>query len=280
MAQNQRRMVYLKIWSSAQFSELSDKAKLLYIGTLTLADDDGRLIAKPSYLRGQIFPFDENISVSEILRLRNDIEKTLLFSVYSINNCEYIQHPNWTEYQVIRKDLYKKSTLPSRNATVTKPLQKRDTSKDKLSKDNTSDSTKVEYANIKNNKNKKMRNSFKYNEKNSSDTFEDSIDLDTGEFNKPKEPTRQKAINYIKDYFIAQCEKTIKIKPVMNFKQNIIIANLFKKGMKPSEITDVIDWWFNTQKDKTKIIQISICLSSYSLNSYQVTTGKKLYENK
>ena len=105
---------------------------------------------------------------------------------------------------------------------------------------------------------------------------EPTIDIDTGETNKPKEPTRQKAINYIKDYFGGECDKKVGIKPMMTFKQNIIIANLFKKGLKPSQITDVIDWWFQTQTDKGKIVQISICLSSYNLNNYQVMTGKKI----
>ena len=120
-----------------------------------------------------------------------------------------------------------------------------------------------------------MKNTWKYNEKNSSDTFEDSIDLDTGEFSKPKEPTRQKAINYIKEYFSLKCEKEIKIKPVLTYKQNIIIANLFNKNkMKPSEITEIIDWWFDTEQDKTKLIHIGFCLNATTINNYKLS--KKL----
>lgn len=125
-------------------------------------------------------------------------------------------------------------------------------------------------------KNKSMKNSFKYNENQHTDTFEDSIDIDTGEYKTPKVPKRQKAINYIKNYFMEKCEKKIGIKPMITFKQNIIIANLYKKGLKPSQIIEIIDWWFNTQTDKTKIIQIGICLSSYNINNYQVTTDKKI----
>lgn len=133
MANNQRRMIYTKIWTSEQFGKLSDRAKLLFIGSITLADDDGRLRGNPAYLRGQVFPYDENMAVSEVLRLRNEVEKSGLISVYSIDGCEYIQHPKWTDYQIIRKDLYKGSTLPIRNEAVTKPLRKRATSQVKLS---------------------------------------------------------------------------------------------------------------------------------------------------
>lgn len=115
-----------------------------------------------------------------------------------------------------------------------------------------------------------MKNSFKYNENKHSDTFEDSIDIETGEMARPKVPTRQKAINYIKQYFSDKCEKEIKLKPEMTYKNNIVIANLFNKGKKPSELTEVIDWWFDTQQDKGKLIHINLCLSSYTLNNYNV----------
>ncbi|HEC32988.1 MAG TPA: hypothetical protein ENI63_01880 [Candidatus Kaiserbacteria bacterium] len=135
MAQTQRRMVYSKIWVSIQFTSMSDKAKLLFIGMVTLADDDGRLIGNPAYLRGQIFSFDEEISVLEIKKERDEVEKSGLIEVYKIDGIEYILHPNWEKYQVIRGDLYTPSTLPDRNGIVTKPTQKSTLSKDKISKD-------------------------------------------------------------------------------------------------------------------------------------------------
>jgi len=139
MANSQRRMVYMKIWTSEQFGGLSDKAKILYIGMVTLADDDGRLRGNPAYLRGQIFPYNEDLSVTDVLQFRNEVEKSGLITTYSIDGFEYIEHPKWEEYQVIRKDLYKKSTLPSSNVNVTKPLRKSTLSKVKLSKDNIAD---------------------------------------------------------------------------------------------------------------------------------------------
>lgn len=168
MAQTQRRMVYSKIWSSEQFSKLTDKAKLLYIGMITLADDDGRLIANPAYLRGQIFTYYD-ISISDVLKLRKEVENTGLIFVYLVSENEYVEHPKWPEYQVIRGDLYRPSTLPNRNGKVTKSLQKSTLSKDKISKDNTSESKDSQGK-------KKLKN-----------MDEDFIDSDTGEYinNKP-----------------------------------------------------------------------------------------------
>lgn len=118
-----------------------------------------------------------------------------------------------------------------------------------------------------------MKNSFKYNEKQHSDNFEDSIDIETGEFTKPKEPKRQKFINYIKDYHSTKCLKEIGIKPTLTYKDNIHIANLFnsKEKWKPSELMDILDWCFETEKDKKKLIQIKYCLSSWVINNYKAT---------
>lgn len=133
MAQTQRRMIYSKIWTSQQVGKLSPIARVLYVGMITLADDEGRLVGDSSYLRGQIFPYDD-IAIIEVEEMRNQVEKMGLIKCYEVDDFEYIQHPNWSEYQVIRGDLYKPSTLPSCNGNVTKPLRKSTLSKDKLSK--------------------------------------------------------------------------------------------------------------------------------------------------
>ena len=41
---------------------------------------------------------------------------------YSIGDENFIQHPNWTKYQYLRNDMYKKSTIPP---AVTVPLHNR-----------------------------------------------------------------------------------------------------------------------------------------------------------
>ena len=138
MALGQRRMVYTNLWQSAQFARLPDKAKLLYIGLITLADDDGRLRADSLLLRSQVFPLDETIKQSDVRKWLNFIVRTGLVEVFRVDEHYFVQHPNWKKYQSIRKDLYKPSKIPSN------PSRKRhgaDTeshpniSKDKLNKE-------------------------------------------------------------------------------------------------------------------------------------------------
>lgn len=140
-------MVYSKLWSCLQFRDLSDKAKLLYIGMITLADDDGRLLGDPAYLRGQIFTFDD-ISLKLTAKLRQEIIDVGLVTYYETDGDWYIEHPNWKDYQMIRGDLYKPSSLPSRNGSVTETEQKSSLSKDKISKDKIIDTTATELFEI------------------------------------------------------------------------------------------------------------------------------------
>lgn len=147
MALGQRRMVYTNLWQNAEFSTLPDKAKLLYIGLITVADDDGRLRANSLLLRSQIFPLDETITQEDVRKWLNLIVRANLIEVYRENNEYFVQHPKWDKHQQIRKDLYKSSKLPPnplrlRNEAVTKKYPK--LSKVKLSKDKR-ESASLEY---------------------------------------------------------------------------------------------------------------------------------------
>ncbi len=114
----------------------------------------------------------------------------------------------------------------------------------------------------------------KYNESNNSDSYEEVIDYETQEPQKEPEPKRHKAIRYIQDYFSAKCLKIINEKPVYGVADYTHIANLYKKGYKPSELVEIIDWYFNTESNPTNLIQLKTCLSIYRINNYKIS--KKL----
>lgn len=108
----QRRMIHEKMLGNVGFGLLSPNAKVLYIFTIVLADDDGRLKANATALRGRIFPFETNVTDVEVRKYLNEIVKTGLVIWYKIENEYYIQHPNWTKYQILRSDRKKDSDIP------------------------------------------------------------------------------------------------------------------------------------------------------------------------
>ena len=113
-------MIHNKIWASVQFSKLSNEAKLLYIGMITIADDQGKLNGSPAYLRGQIFPYEDTLSVAQMEKIIQEIKKQKIIHCYKVKGTDYIAHPNWTRYQKLRKDRVKESEIPNDNRLSTR----------------------------------------------------------------------------------------------------------------------------------------------------------------
>lgn len=98
-----RRMIDPGIWDGGQFSRLNFRQRVLYIGTISLADDEGIMRGNPPLVRSKIFAYDD-IPVKTI-------EKDLLFLKEigliwfwkADDGNEYIQHPKWNDYQRIDK---------------------------------------------------------------------------------------------------------------------------------------------------------------------------------
>lgn len=103
-------MLYANLWQNEDFAKLTDKGKLLYIGLITLADDYGRVKNNPSVFRSQIFLYDDTIKNSEVIKLIKDIEKNTLIKLYEKD--QYLYHPNWYKFQILRKDRLGQSLCP------------------------------------------------------------------------------------------------------------------------------------------------------------------------
>ena len=106
-----KRMLHTKIWYSDQFASLKPIECLLYIGMITLGDDDGRLRGDGRFLGGQIFPF-RKISPRQVEKMRDRIAEVGLIVIYSTQKGLCISHPNWNQYQTLRKDRAKPSDIP------------------------------------------------------------------------------------------------------------------------------------------------------------------------
>ena len=106
-------MVHRTIWASGQVSRLSKDARLLFIGLITLGDDDGRLKGSAALLRSQIFPYDDDVKVGEVSRWLTEIEAQKLIVKYIVDGEEYYFHPKWDDYQHIREDRRRESHIPA-----------------------------------------------------------------------------------------------------------------------------------------------------------------------
>ena len=99
------RTVKPEFWTSEQVAECSTITRLLFIGMWNFCDDGGNHPASLKSLKMQIFPSDD-IQLSEISNMVNELVKHELITQYTVNNKDYWHVLGW-HHQKIDKPNYK-----------------------------------------------------------------------------------------------------------------------------------------------------------------------------
>jgi hypothetical protein len=60
------RTIKPEFWTDEKVGELKRDERLLFLGLLNLADDEGVLKATPAFIKGQIFAYDEDLSIADV----------------------------------------------------------------------------------------------------------------------------------------------------------------------------------------------------------------------
>ncbi len=97
-----KRQIDPGIWTSDQFTEIEPPARLLFIGLISFADDEGRLKGSPKYLKAIIFPGD-TMPLEHVTQWRDSIISAGLAQLYSVNGVDYIWLPTYYKHQYISK---------------------------------------------------------------------------------------------------------------------------------------------------------------------------------
>lgn len=106
-----KRMVDPNIWQSEDFSKLSVLAKLVFIGLFSLADDEGRGRANPTYLKSSLFPYNEDMKSTDIQKTLIEISSNMSIVFYEYNGSSYYSLLSWSLFQKI--DRPTSSQLPA-----------------------------------------------------------------------------------------------------------------------------------------------------------------------
>lgn len=70
------------------------------VGLITIADDEGCLIASPARLQGAIFPNDTDVTLRRVLAWRQAVlKKNANVELYTVDDIEYIRLLRWDRYQ-------------------------------------------------------------------------------------------------------------------------------------------------------------------------------------
>jgi len=118
-----QRFVHPALWSDPDFGVITDSERILFVGLFSNADDEGRILASPAYLRALVWPYQERLTSARVRKLRDSLVgrfKSLQY--YEIDGIEYIQFAKWGEYQKPKYPTASKLPAPPEHVQQQIPL--------------------------------------------------------------------------------------------------------------------------------------------------------------
>ena len=107
-----KRMIDASVWRSENFVSLPPMARLLMMGMITTADDQGRLQASPMFMRGDFFPGDDEATIKNIQAWLEMLNANKTIILYSVEGKQYAQFVNWWKYQSLQYAMPSKFPKP------------------------------------------------------------------------------------------------------------------------------------------------------------------------
>ena len=104
-----KRMVDPCIWTDDGFLQSSLPARLLFIGLITTADDDGKGQGSAASLKAAVFPSDD-ISIDAINTLKIELAKKMRVEFYECEGRQYYRLCKWHNHQYVQSP--KPSKIP------------------------------------------------------------------------------------------------------------------------------------------------------------------------
>ena len=97
-------------WQDRKVRQQGRDQRLLFVGLITMADDEGRLHALPATTIGNVYPGDEDVTGAMVEGWLIDLERSGLIVRYDVDGDPYVWLPGWSKHQKISHP--SKSTLP------------------------------------------------------------------------------------------------------------------------------------------------------------------------
>jgi hypothetical protein len=99
-----------EMWADEKIGALTRDARLLFVGLITMADDEGRFRALPSGILGHVFPYDEDAS-RRLEKWMRELETQGLVLRYEADGFTYGSLNGWGRHQKINRPTA--SSLPA-----------------------------------------------------------------------------------------------------------------------------------------------------------------------
>lgn len=94
------RTIKPSFWGDASVCRVSRESRLLMIGLISFADDQGRFLGSVTAIAGHVYPNDE-LPPSKIRKWLTELEQMKLIHLYSIDGINYGCFLTWVKHQKI-----------------------------------------------------------------------------------------------------------------------------------------------------------------------------------
>lgn len=93
------RSVKPEFWTDEDLADISRDARLMYIGLWNIADEHSRLRGDPRYVKGQLFPYDDDLSREAVDGLVDELAKVGKVVRYQAKGSSYLFLPTLHKHQ-------------------------------------------------------------------------------------------------------------------------------------------------------------------------------------
>ncbi len=105
------RTIKPEIFESLSLKRLSRDARYVFLGLISMADDEGRLVYLAIKVRAHVYGADDDVTNEDVDRCVNELVSAGVIVKYEVENVSYLEFPKWKKHQVINRAT--PSKLPS-----------------------------------------------------------------------------------------------------------------------------------------------------------------------
>lgn len=114
MSRPRIRTLKPETWQDEKMGRVSRDARLLFVGLITLADDDGQFRSLPSQVLGHIYPYDQD-APRKLERWMRELTDVGVVVIYEHSGVQYGAIPNFRRHQRISRPTPSIIPAPSLN---------------------------------------------------------------------------------------------------------------------------------------------------------------------
>ncbi|WP_240923482.1 hypothetical protein [Paenibacillus sp. RUD330] len=111
-------MIDPSFWEDEKLGELSPSVRLLFMGLISQADDEGRLKGHPGLVKSLIYPYDMDITPQSVDEWLNQLASRKMILRYEVDSQKYILLNNFKKHQTINRPQESKLPAPLTDHSV------------------------------------------------------------------------------------------------------------------------------------------------------------------